>query len=108
MFCTKCGTELDERACYCSQCGTRTARAPEPMIPEPLMRSQTDKKIAGVCGGFAKYLAMDATVMRILWLLLSFGLPPAGILGYIAAWILMPVEPIRIYTTAPAAPGHAA
>jgi phage shock protein PspC (stress-responsive transcriptional regulator) len=69
------------------------------MIPEPLMRSITDRKIAGVCGGFAKYMGMDSTVIRVLWLLLTFGLPPAGLLGYIAAWILMPVEPVRVYST---------
>jgi phage shock protein PspC (stress-responsive transcriptional regulator) len=69
------------------------------MVAEPLQRSITDKKIAGVCGGFAKYMQMDPTVVRILWLLLTFGLPPAGLLGYIAAWILMPPEPVRVFTT---------
>jgi phage shock protein PspC (stress-responsive transcriptional regulator) len=64
------------------------------VIPEPLYRTLGDRKIAGVCGGFARYTAMDATLVRVLWLLLTFGLPPAGILGYIAAWIIMPVEPV--------------
>ena len=96
MFCTQCGTELPDVAFFCSQCAAPTGRAPK-TPPEPLMRSATDKKIAGVCGGMAKYFAMDPTVMRILWLLLTFGLPPAGILGYIAAWIIMPVEPVRVY-----------
>jgi phage shock protein C len=67
------------------------------------MRSTTDKKIAGVCGGLAKYTAMDPTLMRVLWLLLTLGLPHAGIIGYIAAWILMPVEPVRMYEMPPAA-----
>jgi phage shock protein PspC (stress-responsive transcriptional regulator) len=62
------------------------------------MRSVTDKKIAGVCAGLAKYTAMDPAIVRILWLLLTFGLPPAGVLGYIAAWIIMPVEPVPVYT----------
>jgi phage shock protein C len=62
------------------------------------MRSQTDKKIAGVCAGLAKYAAMDPTIVRVLWLLLTFGLPPAGILGYIAAWIIIPPEPVPVYT----------
>jgi phage shock protein PspC (stress-responsive transcriptional regulator) len=67
------------------------------------MRSATDRKIAGVCGGLAKYWSMDPTIMRLIWLLLAFGLPPAGILGYIAAWILMPVEPLRVYSEPAAA-----
>jgi phage shock protein PspC (stress-responsive transcriptional regulator) len=47
---------------------------------------------------------MDATLVRVLWLLLTFGLPPAGILGYIAAWIIMPVEPL--VRTAPTPETH--
>jgi phage shock protein PspC (stress-responsive transcriptional regulator) len=49
---------------------------------------------------------MDPTLVRLLWLLMSFGLPPAGILGYIAAWIIVPMEPVRIYTTAAPASGN--
>jgi phage shock protein PspC (stress-responsive transcriptional regulator) len=71
------------------------------------MRSTTDKKIAGVCAGMAKYTGMDPTIMRILWLLLAFGLPPAGLLGYIAAWILMPPEPVRVYATPVPTTGNA-
>jgi phage shock protein PspC (stress-responsive transcriptional regulator) len=58
------------------------------------MRARFDKKIAGVCGGMAKYLDVDPTFMRVLWLLLLLGLPPAGLIGYIAAWIVMPKEPL--------------
>jgi phage shock protein C len=104
MFCTKCGTELEGKDLYCGQCGAPTGRAP---APEPLMRSMTDKKIAGVCAGLAKYTGMDPTIMRILWLLLTFGLPPAGVLGYIAAWILMPPEPVRVYATPVPTTGNA-
>ena len=99
MFCTKCGTELEARDYYCGQCGAPTPNAPDRTVPEPLVRSLTDRKVAGVCAGLAKNLGMDPTIVRVLWLLLTFGLPPAGILGYIAAWIIMPVEPVRIYTT---------
>ena len=70
-----------------------------------MMRSATDKKIAGVCGGMARYFQMDSTVMRILWLLVGFGLPPAGLFGYIAAWILMPMEPARVYAAPQPNPG---
>ena len=101
MYCTRCGTELPDKACYCCQCGVATGLAPQPPF-EPLMRSATDRKIAGVCAGMARYFVMDVTVMRILWLLLAFGLPPAGILGYLAAWLLMPLEPVRVYHMPPA------
>jgi phage shock protein C len=50
------------------------------------------KKIAGVCAGFARYLDMDVTLMRILWLALLF--VSGGIAGlvYLGAWIIMPRE----------------
>ena len=105
MYCTQCGTELQATFCYCFQCGAPTGNAPRPAAPEPLMRSATDNKIAGVCGGFAKYCQMDSTLMRFLWLLVTIGVFPVGILAYIAAWILMPMEPVRVYAEpAPSAP----
>jgi phage shock protein C len=95
MFCTKCGVGLEERDGYCYECGTPTGRqTPRTDIQTRLMRSRVDKKIAGVCGGMGKYLNMDPTLMRVLWLLLLFALPPAGLIGYIAAWIVMPQEPL--------------
>ncbi len=57
-----------------------------------LYLSETDKKIAGVCGGLAEYFGIDSTVVRILWVLLSifFG---SGIIAYLIAWLLIPKEP---------------
>jgi len=65
-----------------------------------LTRSRTDSKIAGVCGGFADYLELDVTLVRILWLMLVlFG--GWGLLGYLIAWIVMPQEPLRQPAVAP-------
>lgn len=50
-----------------------------------------DKKIAGVCSGFARYFDMDVTLMRVIWLILAFG-TGVGFIGYIIAWICMPRE----------------
>lgn len=54
-----------------------------------LVKSATDKKIAGVCAGIAEYFNLDPTIIRILWLILvlAFGV---GIIAYIICWILMP------------------
>jgi phage shock protein PspC (stress-responsive transcriptional regulator) len=68
-----------------------------------LTRKLIDKKIAGVCGGFAEYIEADPVIVRLLWVLLSLGLPPAGILGYIIAWIVIPKETI-VMATAPVDP----
>jgi phage shock protein C len=100
MYCTKCGTELQEREIYCSQCGTATERAVQRPVegeqPRPLMRSRYDKKIAGVCAGVAKYLSVDVTVVRLVFLILTFIPPSIGLIAYIIAWIVMPKEPEQL------------
>ena len=57
-----------------------------------LYLSQTDKKIAGVCGGLGEYFDIDSTLIRIIFLvfLLVIG---GGLLAYIICWIAMPKEP---------------
>ena len=64
-------------------------------MQKKLYRSTTDKKLAGVCAGVAKYLNMDPTVVRILWAILSlfFG---GGILIYIICAFIIPEEPSNI------------
>lgn len=56
-----------------------------------LVRSTTDRKIAGICGGMAAYFNMDVTLMRILWVVafLASGFAPAGVV-YIVLWIALP------------------
>ncbi len=55
-----------------------------------LYRSQTDKKIAGVCGGIAEYFDIDPTIARVIFvvLLLPGGLP--GLVPYLVLWIIVP------------------
>jgi len=61
--------------------------------PARLMRSVTDKKIAGVCGGVAQYFGVDSTLVRFVWLvaIVAWG---AGAGAYIVAWIVMPNEEV--------------
>ncbi len=49
------------------------------------------KKIAGVCAGFARYFDCDVTLMRVLWLIVSLG-TGVGFIAYIVAWIAMPKD----------------
>jgi len=54
-----------------------------------LYRSRTDRKLAGVCGGLAEYTGLDATVIRVIFIILAvFG--GASILIYLAMWIMVP------------------
>ena len=57
-----------------------------------LFRSDTDKKIAGVCGGIAQYFNIDPTIVRIAWALAIFLLPGISIVAYLVAWFVMPGE----------------
>jgi phage shock protein C len=55
-----------------------------------LYRSKTDKVIAGVLGGFAEYVEVDSTVVRLGYVLITLLSCFAGILFYIIAWIIIP------------------
>lgn len=50
-----------------------------------------DRMVCGVCGGIGEYLGIDATVVRLLWVLFSV-LGGAGLLAYIIAAIIIPEE----------------
>src|SRR5580692_5968526 len=67
MYCTKCGVELRENDRFCSNCGSRTAAA-QPQLPHALMLDKRNKKVAGVCAGFARYLGVDVVLVRVLTL----------------------------------------
>jgi phage shock protein PspC (stress-responsive transcriptional regulator) len=74
-----------------------------------LMRSSTDRKVAGVCGGIAEYLEIDSTVVRLVWLVLLFVPVPIvpAIIAYLVAWLVMPQAPIPVAaTSAPPAVPH--
>ncbi len=57
-----------------------------------LYKSNTDKKIDGVCAGIAEYINIDPTVVRLLWVLATLFVG-AGVLAYIIAAIVMPSKP---------------
>ena len=57
-----------------------------------LYRSKTDRKLAGVSGGLARYFNVDATLIRVLFVLLAV-LGGSGLVLYVAMWIIVPNEP---------------
>ncbi|TEB07588.1 DNA-binding transcriptional activator PspC [Pelotomaculum schinkii] len=56
-----------------------------------LYRSRKNKMIAGVAAGMAEYFEVDVTLVRLLWVL-SVMLGGSGILVYIIAAVVIPVE----------------
>ena len=96
MFCTQCGTRLDDGARYCTICGkpvNAPAAGPQPPPAAAVRRLHRDiahKKIAGVCAGFAEFFDTDISLMRIVWLALLLLPPNIGAIAYVIAWAVLP------------------
>lgn len=89
MFCPQCGREYPQKVNFCCHCGA--AMFTPVRAQKKLALSRHDKKIAGVCGGFAEYLDLDPTLVRLLWLMMALFVG-WGVVAYIVAWIVMPQE----------------
>ncbi len=64
-----------------------------------LYRSRTDTMIGGVCGGLAQYLRIDATLVRLFFILLAMGGSGIGVFVYLLLWIIVPLEGQKRETT---------
>lgn len=56
-----------------------------------LVRNTDDGLLGGVCAGIADYMDMDVTVVRLLWIVLSYALG-VGIITYLIVWVIMPSD----------------
>jgi phage shock protein C len=57
-----------------------------------LYRRRTDRMLAGVCGGLADFFNLDATLIRVLFVVLTL-LGGSGLVIYLVMWILVPEAP---------------
>jgi phage shock protein C len=106
MFCTQCGVELEPQDRYCCQCGKGTGGGspwPARVSQRRLTLDSRNKKIAGVCAGFARYLDLDVTLVRIVWMILVLVPPGLGLICYVLAWLIMPAEEDVAAVTEPSA-----
>src|SRR6266849_1122795 len=105
MTCVNCQKDIAVGSRFCYNCGAKQPETPAPGLSpqtggkKKLMRSSTDKKIAGVCAGLADYFDLDPTVIRLVWFLsvfISFG---TSVFAYLVVWIVLPVAPAGVIPT---------
>ena len=63
-------------------------------MEKKLYKSETNKMLAGVCGGSAEYFNIDPTLVRLGWVVFC-ALGGSGLLAYIIMAIIMPSRPIE-------------
>ena len=86
MYCNYCGKVIQDDASHCAYCGKRIGSA---VSRRRLVRPRDDRKIAGVCAGFAEYFDLDVTLVRLVWLTTAV-MTGIGLLSYPIAWVVMP------------------
>jgi len=110
MVCPKCQKEIADGSNFCYYCGEKTSGAAQSTPPAAtpgsaqgaaysgsafpggqrrLTRSVTDRKLGGVCAGLADYFGLDASIVRVLFVisLVCYGI---GLIAYLVAWIVIP------------------
>jgi phage shock protein C len=59
-----------------------------------LFRSSHSRIIAGVCGGLGEYFSIDPVIFRLITFFTTL-IGGAGLIFYIVAWIVIPLEPVN-------------
>ncbi len=68
-----------------------------------LLRPRFDRKVAGVCAGFARAYGWDLTMVRLVTVLLAVFGGGSGLVAYIICWVVIPEDPIALPPYPPAA-----
>lgn len=71
------------------------------MEPKRLYRSDTNRVLAGICGGLGEYWNIDPVILRLFWVLVTVftGVFP-GIVAYLLAIFIIPSKQTRVHHVA--------
>jgi phage shock protein PspC (stress-responsive transcriptional regulator) len=92
MFCSACAFPIETEDYFCRRCGSATETGSDVTVTirPRLRRAEQDKKLAGVCGGVARYLKKDPRLVRAVWTGASLLPFFPGVIAYGICWIAMP------------------
>lgn len=62
-------------------------------MEKKLYKIEEGKKLDGVCGGIAEYFNVDATLVRLVWALVTLCTVGVGLIGYLICAVIMPRKP---------------
>lgn len=100
-ICPYCAEDVRVEAIKCKHCGSYIGRGSDsrrpPMSGEWLrsdqwVRSNSDRMIAGVCGGLAELLGLPSAVIRLAFVLGTILSSGIGIVAYVVLAIVMPLD----------------
>ena len=98
-YCSRCGKALPEGTHSCPECGQAVGgtaaganAVPPPAAQRRLMRPRAGRMVAGVCQGVSQFYGWDVTVVRVVFVLLTF-FSLIGLIGYVVLWLTAPEEP---------------
>lgn len=61
-------------------------------MTKKLYRSITDRKLCGICGGLGEYFDIDSTIIRLIWVILTFCSFGCGFWAYIICALIVPKQ----------------
>ncbi len=85
---------MNRKSVEATEAGEDTSSGAETVVGrKQIYRPREDRMLAGVCAGLARYFDIDVTIVRLIYVLLTFASIGVGIIAYIVMIFAFPEEP---------------